>query len=74
MNDSLKIKLVMIGLILFFMFFYMFAFGSKNSVIGVIIAMAAFMNLVNDLSYKPKLSFIKILSLFFDFGNCGISK
>lgn len=68
MNNSLKIKIVMIGFILFFMFFYMAAFGSKNAVIGVIIAMAAFMNLGNDLSYKPKLSFIKILSLLLILG------
>lgn len=64
----LKMKIIMIGFILFFMFFYMIVFGSKNAVIGVMIAMAGLMNISNDLSYKPKLSFIKVLGLLLILG------
>ena len=68
MKKSLKAKIVLIGCILFFMLFYMKVFGSKNAVIGIMIAMVAFMNLGNDLTYKPKLSFFKILSLLLILG------
>lgn len=43
-----------------FMIIYSVLFGSKNAAIGVMIAMAGMMNLGNDLSFKPKLSFIKL--------------
>ncbi|WP_407380602.1 FUSC family protein [Methanobrevibacter sp.] len=64
----MKMKIIMIGFILLFMFFYMIVFGSSNAVIGVMIAMAGLMNIRNDLSYKPKLSFIKVLSLLLILG------
>lgn len=50
------------------MFFYMAIFGNKNAVIGVMMVMAAFMNLGNDLSFKPIMSFIKILFLLLVLG------
>ncbi|WP_303371562.1 FUSC family protein [Methanobrevibacter sp.] len=50
------------------MFFYMSVFGNKNAVIGVTMVMATFMNLGNDLSFKPKTSFIKILLLLLVLG------
>lgn len=65
---SLKMKIIMFGFMIFFMFFYMIVFGSKNAVIGLMIAMAGLMNINNDLSYKPKLSFIKILGLLLILG------
>lgn len=64
----LKMKIIMFGFMIFFMFFYMIVFGSKNAVIGLMIAMAGLMNINNDLSYKPKLSFIKILGLLLILG------
>ncbi len=64
----LKMKIIMIGFILFFMFLYMLVFGQNNAVIGVMIAMAGLMNISNDLSYKPKLSFIKVLGLLLILG------
>ncbi len=64
----MKMKIIMIGFILFFMFLYMIVFGNQNSVIGVMIAMAGLMNINNDLSYKPKLSFIKVLGLLLTLG------
>lgn len=64
----LKMKIIMIGFILLFMFFYMVVFGQKNAVIGIMIAMAGLMNINNDLSYKPKLSFIKVLGLLLILG------
>ena len=42
--------------------------GSKNAVIGLIMVLAAFMSLGNDLSFKPKTSFIKVLSLLLILG------
>lgn len=68
MNQSLKPKIIMIASMIFFMFFYMIVFGNKNAVIGVTIIMATFMNLGNDLSFKPKTSFIKILFLLLVLG------
>jgi len=68
MNQSLKSKIIMMVAMIFFMFFYMMVFGNKNAVIGVTIIMAAFMNLDNDLSFKPKTSFIKILFLLLVLG------
>ena len=68
MNQSLKPKIIMMTAMIFFMFFYMIVFGNKNAVIGITIIMAAFMNLGNDLSFKPKTSFIKILFLLLVLG------
>ena len=68
MNQSLKPKIIMMVAMIFFMFFYMMVFGNKNAVIGITIIMAAFMNLGNDLSFKPKTSFIKILFLLLVLG------
>lgn len=68
MNQSLKPKIIMMVAMIFFMFFYMMVFGNKNAVIGVTIVMAAFMNLGNDLSFKPKTSFIRILFLLLVLG------
>ena len=68
MNQSLKPKIIMMVAMIFFMFFYMMVFGNKNAIIGITIIMAAFMNLGNDLSFKPKTSFIKILFLLLVLG------
>ena len=68
MNKELKSKIIMFVAMISFMFFYMFVFGNKNAVIGVTMVMAAFMNLGNDLSFKPKTSFIKILLLLLVLG------
>ena len=68
MNKELKSKIIMFAAMISFMFFYMFVFGNKNAVIGVTMVMAAFMNLGNDLSFKPKTSFIKILLLLLVLG------
>ncbi len=68
MNKSIKPKIIMMAAMIFFMFFYMIVFGNKNAVIGITIIMAAFMNLGNDLSFKPKTSFIKILFLLLVLG------
>ena len=50
------------------MMLYMVIFGNKNAVLGTTMVMAAFMNLGNDLSFKPKTSFIKILALLLILG------
>lgn len=68
MNKALKSKLIMVGFMIAFMIFYMLVFGNKNAAIGTMIVMAAFMNLGNDLSFKPKLSFFRILSLLLILG------
>ncbi|MBE6504382.1 MAG: hypothetical protein E7Z73_01370 [Methanobrevibacter millerae] len=68
MNQSLKVKLIMFLAMFAFMFFYMIVFGDKNAAIGITIVMAAFMNLANDLSFKPKTSFIKVLLLLLILG------
>ncbi|WP_458453118.1 FUSC family protein [Methanobrevibacter sp.] len=68
MNRALKSKIIMFVSMMLFMLFYMEVFGSKNAVIGMMIVMAAFMNLGNDLSFKPKASFIKILLLLLVLG------
>ena len=51
-----------------FMAFYMAVFGSKNIVIGLTMVLAAFMSIGNDLSFRPKTSFIKILGLLLILG------
>ena len=68
MNQSLKPKIFMFISMIFFMGMYMIVFGSKNAAIGITIALAMFMNLNNDLSFKPKTSFIKVLSLLLILG------
>ena len=68
MNKALKSKLIMAASMVAFMIFYMLVFGNKNAAIGTMIIMAAFMNLGNDLSFKPKLSFIRILTLLLILG------
>ena len=74
MNQSLKPKIIMMTAMIFFMFFYMMVFGNKNAVIGVTIIMAAFMNLGNDLSFKPKMSFVKVLGLLLILGIASYPK
>ena len=68
MNRALKSKIIMFVSMMLFMIFYMVIFGSKNAVIGMMVVMAAFMNLSNDLSFKAKSSFIKILLLLLVLG------
>ena len=50
------------------MLFYMIFFGRKNTAVGIMIIIAAFMNLNEDLSYKPGLSFVKVLGLLLIMG------
>lgn len=52
MDKSLKRKIFMFSLI-GAMLFYLIFFGRKNIAVGVMIIIAAFMNLNDDLSYKP---------------------
>ncbi len=68
MDDSLKVKLFIVGLFLFCIFFYMGAFGGRSMVIGIFIAMAALMNLENDFTKNPKSSFLKIMMLLLILG------
>ena len=69
MDSSLKKKMIMFVAMIVVMAFYMIVFGSKNAVIGFVIMLAAFMNLGNDLSFKPKRSFIRILLLLLILGS-----
>lgn len=68
MNNALKLKLSMFFLMMFVMIFYMLVFGKVNIVIGLMVVVAALLNLGNDLSYNPKLSFIKVFSLLMILG------
>ena len=68
MNPALKKKVIMFVAMMAFMAFYMVVFGSKNTIIGFVIMLAAFMNLGNDLAFKPKLSFIKVSLLLLILG------
>ena len=68
MNNALKGKLFSVGVFLFCIFFYIGVFGANNMVIGMFIAMAALMNLGNDFTYTPKLSFFKVLLLLLILG------
>lgn len=72
MDKALKLKLSMFFLMMFFMMGYMLIFGRVNAVIGLMVVVAAVLNLGNDLSYKPKLSFIKLFSLLMIFRDCII--
>ena len=69
MDSSLKKKMIMFVAMIVVMAFYMIVFGSKNAVIWFVIMLAAFMNLGNDLSFKPKRSFIRILLLLLILGS-----
>lgn len=68
MNKSIKSKIIMFTAMFGFMLLYMIVFGNNNAVIGIMIVMAAFMNLGNDLSFRPKTSFIKVLLLLLILG------
>jgi len=68
MNRAIKSKIIMFVSMMLFMIVYMVLFGSQNAVIGMMVVMAAFMNLGNDLSFKAKSSFIKILLLLLVLG------
>ena len=65
---NLKSKMIMFVFMIFFMILYIILFGSKNGAIGITIIIATFMNLGNDLSYKPKTSFFKVLILLLVLG------
>ena len=71
MGIPFKVRLQMLCSIFFFMIFFGMAFGSNNSVIGMMISLAAFMNTANDLTIKPKLSFVKVLFLLLALGCCA---
>ena len=64
MKLSFKSKIILLITLFVFTLLYMFLFGFNNSVIGVCIVLAAFFNLGNDLSFKPKMSLVKISILF----------
>lgn len=68
MARSFKSKVYMFILILFFIILYMKVFGTKNMVVGYTIALIAIMNIKNDLSFKPILSFVKIFALLLILG------
>ena len=68
MDKSLKRKIFMFSALIGAMLFYLIFFGRKNIAVGVMIIIAAFMNLNEDLSYKPGLSFVKILGLLLILG------
>ncbi len=64
----LKFKIILVGNMFLFMIIYMIVFGRSNAAIGLTMAMAAFMNLGNDMSYKPKISFLKVSILLLILG------
>ena len=68
MDKGLKRKIFMFSALIGAMLFYLIFFGRKNIAVGVMIIIAAFMNLNNDLSYKPGLSFVKVLGLLLILG------
>ena len=68
MDNGLKRKIFMFSALIGAMLFYMIFFGRKNIAVGVMIIIAAFMNLNDDLSYKPGLSFVKVLGLLLILG------
>lgn len=68
LDKNVKAKLIMFLALIGFMALYLVAFGSKNMVIGITIVLAAFMSLGNDLSFKPKTSFIKVFGLLLILG------
>lgn len=68
MNSAFKKKLIMFVAMISFMALYMVVFGSKNMILGFAITLAAFMNLSNDFSFKPVLSFFKVSFLLLILG------
>ena len=68
MDKGLKRKIFMFSALIGAMLFYLIFFGRKNIAVGVMIIIAAFMNLNEDLSYKPGLSFVKVLGLLLILG------
>lgn len=68
MDDGLKRKIFMFSALIGAMLFYMIFFGRRNASVGIMIIIAAFMNLNEDLSYKPGLSFVKVLGLLLIMG------
>ena len=68
MDKGLKRKIVTFSALIGAMLFYMIFFGRKNTAVGIMIIIAAFMNLNEDLSYKPGLSFVKVLGLLLIMG------
>lgn len=68
MDKAIKRKIFMFSALIGAMLFYMIFFGRKNTAVGIMIIIAAFMNLNEDLSYKPGLSFVKILGLLLVMG------
>ena len=68
MDKGLKRKIFMFSALIGAMLFYMIFFGRKNTAVGIMIIIAAFMNLNEDLSYKPGLSFVKVLGLLLIMG------
>ena len=68
MDKGLKRKIFMFSALIGAMLFCMIFFGRKNIAVGVMIIIAAFMNLNEDLSYKPGLSFVKVLGLLLIMG------
>lgn len=68
MNQALKLKLILFISMMGFLILYMVVFGSKNAAIGITMVMAAFMGLSNDLSFKPKTSFLKVWGLLLILG------
>ena len=68
MDKGLKRKIFMFSALIGAMLFYMIFFGRRNAAVGIMIIIAAFMNLNEDLSYKPGLSFVKVLALLLILG------
>ena len=68
LNSALKRKLIIFVALISFMVLYMFVFGLKNAAIGFTIILVALINLGDDLSFKPKLSFLKVLFLLLVLG------
>ena len=61
MKKALKFRLLLIFTMVLIMVFYIKVFGKANLIIGLMVFIAALLNLGNDLSYKPKASFVKLL-------------
>ena len=68
MKKALKFRLLLIFTMVLIMVFYIKVFGKANLIIGLMVFIAALLNLGNDLSYKPKASFVKLLVLLLILG------
>lgn len=68
MKKALKFRLLLIFTMVLIMVFYIKVFGNANLIIGLMVFIAALLNLGNDLSYKPKASFVKLLVLLLILG------